>query len=84
MFWQSFINWSARDTVSSLLVILRVRHKMTSSLSKCSKVVFLRVLLGLALTYQQTEAEKDLPQGGAVVIANLKCLPSTAETATLT
>ena len=43
--------------------------------------MFLRIPLGLGLLYQQTEAEKDLPLGGAVVIPDFKSLPSALETA---
>lgn len=46
--------------------------------------VFLRILLGLALLSQQTEAEKDLPLGGAVVILHFKSLLSSLWTANLT
>ena len=51
----------------------------------CKKwIMFLGTLLGLALPYQQTEAEKGLPLGGAVAILDFKTLPSALETANLT
>lgn len=78
------VRWAATYTVSSLLLIPPMRHQTLSHLCKKVVGVFLRIRLGLALLSQQTEAEKDLPLGGAVVILHFKCLPSTLETANLT